>query len=62
MKEYKEVIKEIRKIAGWRENNILDHLVKVEKVKAPADYEVLRFVSTDGTHFDYDTKSKQITG
>lgn len=49
-------------LAGWREKNILTSLASISMVRNTKDYCVLRFHSTDGDYFDYETKSRRITG
>lgn len=48
--------------SGWREKDILSHLASISMVQNTKDYRVLRFYSTDGEYFDYETKSRRITG
>jgi hypothetical protein len=50
------------KLAGWREKNILGRLTIISMVQNTKDYCVLRFHSADGDYFDYETKSRRITG
>lgn len=50
------------KLSGWREKNILSKLKSISKIQNTKDYCVLRFYSTDGNYFDYETKSCRITG
>ena len=49
-------------LAGNREKNILSSLKSISMVRHTKDYCVLRFHSADGNHFDYETKSRRITG
>jgi hypothetical protein len=49
-------------LAGWREKDILGRLTSISMVMHTKDYCVLRFHSADGNHFDYETKSRRITG
>jgi hypothetical protein len=49
-------------LAGWREQDILGRLTSISMVMHTKDYCVLRFHSADGNHFDYETKSRRITG
>lgn len=49
-------------LAGWREKNILSSLASISMAMHTKDYCVLRFHSADGNHFDYETKSRRITG
>jgi hypothetical protein len=49
-------------LAGWREKDILGRLTSISMVQNTKDYCVLRFHSADGNHFDYETKSRRITG
>lgn len=48
--------------SGWREKDILSKLTSISMVQNTKDYCVLRFHSADGNHFDYETKSRRITG
>lgn len=49
-------------LAGWREKDILSNLMSISTIMHTKDYLVLRFHSADGNHFDYETKSRRITG
>lgn len=49
-------------LAGNREKDILGRLTSISMVQNTKDYCVLRFHSADGNHFDYETKSRRITG
>ena len=49
-------------LAGWREKNILSMLTSISMVQNTKDYCVLRFHSIDGNYFDYEAKSRRITG
>ena len=49
-------------LAGFREKEILDNLESITTVQHTKDYHVLRFHSKDGNYFDYETKSRRITG
>ncbi len=49
-------------LAGNREKNILGRLTSISMVQNTKDYCVLRFHSADGNYFDYETKSRRITG
>lgn len=49
-------------LAGWREQDILGRLTSITTTMHTKDYHVLRFHSADGNHFDYETKSRRITG
>lgn len=50
------------RLAGGRENNILTNLKSITTTMHTKDYHVLRFHSADGNCFDYETKSRRITG
>jgi hypothetical protein len=50
------------RLAGGRENDILSTLESITTIKHTKDYHVLRFHSKDGKQFDYETKSRRITG
>ena len=56
-----KAIADIRKIAGWRENDILDNLTEVEMVQADKNYLVYRYHSSENS-FDYEVNSKRIVG
>jgi hypothetical protein len=47
---------------GYREKDILSKLASISVTQNTKDYRVLRFYSTDGDYFDYETKSRRITG
>ena len=49
-------------LSGWREKDILSTLTSISMVQNTKDYCVLRFHSSDGNYFDYETKSRRITG
>jgi hypothetical protein len=49
-------------LGGFREKDILSHLKSISMEQNTKDYRVLRFHSTDGNYFDYETKSRRITG
>ena len=49
-------------LAGNREKEILDNLELITTLQHTHDYHVLRFHSADGNYFDYETKSRRITG
>lgn len=49
-------------LAGNREKAILDDLDYITTIQHTHDYHVLRFHSKDGNWFDYETKSRRITG
>lgn len=49
-------------LAGNREKAILENLEHITMVRHTKDYCVLRFHSANGDWFDYETKSKRITG
>lgn len=49
-------------LAGYREKDILLRLDSITTTMHTKDYHVLRFHSSDGNHFDYETKSRRITG
>ena len=49
-------------LAGNREKEILQNLAHITMERNTDDYCVLRFHSTDGNYFDYETKSRRITG
>lgn len=60
-----EAIPSVRKIAGWRENAIIDSLQEVKFIEATKDYTVYRFIGIiDGEErsFEYEAKSGRITG
>ena len=48
-------------LAGYREKAILSNLAHITMQRNTEDYCVLRFHSTNGDWFDYETKSKRIT-
>ena len=48
-------------IAGYREKAVLENLAHIAMQRNTKDYCVLRFQSSDGDWFDYETKSKRIT-
>ena len=48
--------------AGGRENDILSNLLSVSTIQHTKDKHILRFHSTNGDYFDYETKSRRITG
>lgn len=48
-------------IAGYRERVILENLAHITMQRNTKDYCVLRFHSTNGDWFDYETKSERIT-
>lgn len=48
-------------IAEYREKAILENLAHITMQKHTKDYCVLRFHSTNGDWFDYETKSKRVT-
>ena len=48
-------------IAGYREKAILENLAHITMQRNTEDYYVLRFHSTNGDWFDYETKSKRVT-
>lgn len=48
-------------LAGYREKAILENLAHITTQRNTEDYCVLRFHSTNGDWFEYETKSKQIT-
>ena len=48
-------------IAGYREKAVLENLTHITMQRNTKDYCVLRFHSSDGDWFDYETKSKRIT-
>lgn len=49
-------------LAGFREKAILDNLEHITTIQHTHDYHVLRFHSADGNYFDYEIKSRRITG
>jgi hypothetical protein len=49
-------------LAGYREKEILANLESITTLQYTHDYHVLRFHSKDGNYFDYETKSRRITG
>lgn len=49
-------------LAGNREKDILYGLDRITMVMHTEDYCVLRFHDLDGNYFDYETKSRRITG
>ena len=49
-------------LAGFREKDVLDHLESITTLQHTHDYHVLRFHSANGNYFDYETKSRRITG
>lgn len=67
-KDFKKIITKVKKIAGWREKNILENLYNIETIQDGANYKVYRFFAPDTTEngrfntFDYEVKSNRITG
>ena len=55
-------MKTLYAMAGYRERAILDNLADVTVQMNTKDYLVLRFISKDGDYFEYETKSRRITG
>ena len=49
-------------LAGYREKNILTNLSCITMEMHTKDYCVLRFHNSNGDWFDYETKSRRITG
>lgn len=49
-------------LAGYREKEVLYSLESITTLQHTHDYHVLRFRSADGNYFDYETKSRRITG
>jgi hypothetical protein len=49
-------------LAGYREKDILTNLTHITMEMHTKDYCVLRFHSREGNYFDYETKSRRITG
>ena len=49
-------------LAGNREKEILYNLDCITTIKHTHDYLVIRFHDADGNYFDYETKSRRITG
>ena len=49
-------------LAGSREKSILQDLAHITMEMHTKDYCVLRFHAEDGSYFDYETKSRRITG
>lgn len=58
-----EVIKRARKQAGYRENNILDNLAKMYRVRTNwnDEHKIMHFESKDGCSFEYDIVTNKIT-
>ena len=56
-----EAIPNIRKNAGWRENDVLDNLSEVTIEEASRDYLVYRYHAGERS-FDYEVKSGRIVG
>ena len=50
------------RLAGYREKEVLGRLESITTLQHTHDYHVLRFHSADGNYFDYETKSRRITG
>lgn len=50
------------RLAGNREKEVLSLLASITTLQHTHDYHVLRFHSLDGNYFDYETKSRRITG
>lgn len=50
------------RLAENREKEILGSLERITMVRNTKEYTVLRFHSADGSYFDYETKSRRITG
>lgn len=48
-------------IAGYREKAVLENLAHITMQRNTKDYCVLRFHSTNGDWFEYETKSKRVT-
>jgi hypothetical protein len=57
-----QAVPAIKKIAGYRENNILDNLTEITVVQADRHYTVYRFHGNDGDYFDYEINQNKITG
>lgn len=54
--------KELDKVAGYREKNILENLKSIELVMSTKDYRVYKLTAEDGTYFEYEEFSNRITG
>jgi len=60
--QYKNIIDKIKKIAGWRENDIINNLKDITIIQDDNNYKVYRFEHLNGNTFDYEAKSNTITG
>lgn len=49
-------------LAGFREKDVLENLESITTIQHTHDYHVLRFHGKNGNYFDYETKSRRITG
>lgn len=61
MLEIRLIIDNIKKFGGYREQEILKDLVKIEIVMNDEKYKVYRFENKEGYSFEYDFKSHIIT-
>lgn len=55
-------IKQIYKLGGWRERNIIDNLTEIKTAEYSRDYWVFRFIASDGDYFEYEYNTDRITG
>lgn len=61
MLEVRLIIDNVVKYGGFREKDILDHLLKVELIQNDDKHKVYRFANEEN-YFDYDFRSHLIVG
>lgn len=61
MLEVRLIIDNVVRYGGFREKDILDHLLKVELIQNDDEHKVYRFTN-EISYFDYDFRSHLIVG
>lgn len=56
------MLQSVYNAGGYREKAIIENLERVDRKQCDKDYYVVTFISKSGSRFDYDMKSKRITG
>ena len=59
--EMRLIIDNIERFGGYREQEVLKNLVKIELIMDTKDYKVYHFEDIEGNYFEYDLKSHRIT-
>lgn len=60
--ELRLIIDNVKRLAGYREKEVLKDIVKIEIIMNTEEHRIYRFTNTEENYFEYDFKTHLIVG